>query len=127
MGILIYDGECGFCTSSAKWARNRLPATHGIAPSQDLTDAELAGMGLTRADVDRAAWWYVPGERPAEGAEAISKTLIAIGGRTALVGRLMGLPGIRALGGAVYRWIASHRSLVGGWVGRLSGRSRSEA
>ena len=127
MGILIYDGECGFCTNSAKWARKRFPPPHGIAPSQDFTDADLAGMGLTRADVDRAAWWYVPGEQPAEGAEAISKTLIVIGGRSALLGRFMWLPGVRVLAGVVYRWVADHRPLVGRWAARLSRRSRSEA
>ena len=125
MGILIYDGECGFCTNSAKWARDRFPAPHGIAPSQDFKDADLAAMGLTRADVDRAAWWYVPGEPPAEGAEAISKSLIAIGGRAALLGRLMWLPGVRLLAGVVYRWVASHRPLVGRWAGRLSRRSEA--
>ncbi|MBW3537644.1 MAG: DUF393 domain-containing protein, partial [Actinobacteria bacterium] len=91
MGTLIYDGECGLCTKSAKWVRNRLPAGHAIAPSQDYSDADLAAMGLTRDDVERAAWWYVPGDPPAEGAEAISKTLVAIGGRSAVIGKLMWL------------------------------------
>lgn len=127
MGILIYDGECGFCTKSAKWARNRLGQPHGIAPSQDFTDDELAGMALTREDVERAAWWYEPGSRPVEGAECISQTLIAIGGPHAVVGRFLWLPGVRVLSGVVYRWVAANRPLVGRWVARLSPRSRSEA
>ena len=127
MGTLIYDGECGFCTNAAIWSRKRLPEPHGIAPSQDFDAAQLAAMGLSRADVERAAWWCEPGRTPVEGAECISRTLIAIGGRSALVGKLLWLPGVRVLSGIAYRWVAAHRPLVGRWVGRLSGRSRSAA
>lgn len=127
MGILIYDGECGFCTNSAKWARKRLPPPHGSAPSQDYSDADLAAIGLSRTDVDRAAWWYEAGTPPVEGAECISRTLVAIGGRSALVGRLMWLPGVRVLAGVIYRWVARNRPLVGRWAGRLSRRRESEA
>ncbi len=127
MGTLIYDGECGFCTNSAKWARKRLPPPHGIAPSQDFDDAQLANMGLTRADVDRAAWWYEARTPPVEGAECIARTLLAIGGRAAWVGRLLWLPGVRVLSGIVYQWVAANRPLVGRWVARLSRRSRTAA
>ena len=127
MGILIYDGECGFCTDSANWARKRFPAGHTIAPSQDFDDYQLAAMGLTRADVDRAAWWHEAGRAPAEGAECISRTLIAIGGRAAVVGRLMWLPGIRLLSGIAYRWVANNRPIVGRWVTRLSRKSQTAA
>ena len=127
MGTLIYDGECGFCTDSAKWARKRFPAGHRIAPSQDFDDSQLAEMGLTRADVERAAWWYEPGPAPVEGAECISQTLIAIGGRSAVVGRLIWLPGIRLLSGIAYRWVANNRPIVGRWASRLSRKSRTAA
>ena len=127
VGTLIYDGECGFCTNSAKWARKRLPPPHGIAPSQDFDDAQLAHMGLTRADVDRAAWWYDPATGAAEGAECIVRTLIAIGGRAAWIGRLLWVPGVRVLSGIAYRWVANNRPLVGRWAARLSKRSQSAA
>lgn len=120
MGTLIYDGECGFCTNSAKWARKHLPAPHGIAPSQGFSDAELAEMGLTRADVLRAAWWYDPATGAAEGAECISRTLVAIGGRWAWLGRILWLPGVRILAAIAYRWVAANRPLVGKWAARLS-------
>ena len=127
VGVLIYDGECGFCTNSAKWARNRLPEPHRIAPSQDFDQAALADMGLSRADVDRAAWWYEPGSAAVEGAECISRTLLAIGGKPALIGRLLWLPVMRLLSGFLYRWVAANRPLVGRWAARLSRRSRTAA
>lgn len=127
MGTLIYDGECGFCTTSAKWARHRLPAPHAIAASQSFSGAELRAMGLTRDDVMRAAWWYEAGTPPVEGAECISRTLLAIGGRAAWVGRLLWLPGVRVLSGIVYRWVAANRPLVGRWLARLPKRSRRAA
>lgn len=127
MGTLIYDGMCGFCTNSANWARKRLPPPHGIAPSQDFDDRALADMGLSRADVERAAWWYDPATGPAEGAECVARTLAAIGGPAALAGRVLWLPGVRFVSRAVYRWIARNRPLVGRWLARLPGRSRTAA
>ena len=127
MGILIYDGKCGFCTDSAKWARKRLPSPHHIAASQEFSDAGLADMGLTRADVERAAWWFEPGEDPAEGAECVARTLMAIGGIPAVVGRSLRLPGVRLLSDRAYRWVADNRPRVSRWVARLSDRSRRGA
>ena len=127
VGTLIYDGECGFCTNAAKWARNRLPAGHGIARSQDFDDAQLRAMGLTRADVDRAAWWIEEGRAPAEGADAIARSLVAMGGRQAVIGRVVVLPLVRVLARRAYRWVAENRATTSRWMDRLSKRSRSAA
>lgn len=134
-GTLIFDGNCGFCRASAEWCRRRLGPLHSVRASQEYDDAELAALGLTRAQVDAAAWWVDDGRAalagrpvsPLMGADAIAACLIAIGGAEAMVGQALRLPLVRPLAGAVYGWVAEHRPLVGAWfrqVGRAARGAR---
>lgn len=125
--MLIYDGECGLCRKSAKWCRQRLHPDVGVVPSQQFTDEELAAMSLTREDVMRAAWWIEAGEPPAEGAAAIAKSLVAMGGREARIGRVLELPVARRLARWAYRWVAENRMTTSRWLARLSRGSRTAA
>lgn len=126
-GILIYDGECGLCRKSARWCRQRLHPDVGVVPSQQLSDEELAALGISRDDVRRAAWWIEEDEPPAEGAAAVAKTLVAMGGRQARIGRLLELPGARLVARGAYRWVAKNRNTTGRWLSRLSRGSRTAA
>jgi predicted DCC family thiol-disulfide oxidoreductase YuxK len=65
--------------------------------------------GLSRADLDRAAWTVDRRGRKAAGAAAISQTLEALGGPWRLLGALLRLPGVSWLAEWVYVWVASHR------------------
>ncbi|NDH76279.1 MAG: DUF393 domain-containing protein, partial [Actinobacteria bacterium] len=42
--LLIFDGDCGFCTTSAGWIERRLPDDVRVAPWQIL---DLEQYGLT--------------------------------------------------------------------------------
>jgi len=53
-GLLIYDGDCGFCTTTANYARRLLPDDVAVEPWQSL-DLEL--YDLTMADVLSAAYF----------------------------------------------------------------------
>lgn len=121
---MIYDGECGFCTESAKWCEARLGDRGTIRASQTYSDAELADLGLSRADVDRAAWWVNPPHRPLEGNEAIAACLMAIGGPYALGGRLIDLPGVQSAAGLAYRWVATNRPAVSQIARRIARLTR---
>lgn len=67
--------------------------------------------GLTRKELDRAAWTIDrSGERLA-GAAAINRTLAALGGPWRLVAALSHVPGIGWLEDRVYAWVAGHRRL----------------
>ena len=125
--MLIYDGECGLCRNSAKWCRHRLPPDIDVVPSQRFSDDELAAMRLTRQDVSLAAWWIEEGCAPAGGADAVVRALLAMGGRQALIGRLLGLPLIKILTRRAYRWVAENRSTTSRWLARLPKRSRTAA
>ena len=52
--LLIFDGDCGFCTTSAGWIERRLPDDVRVAPWQIL---DLEQYGLTESDVTSAAYW----------------------------------------------------------------------
>ena len=49
--VLIFDGDCGFCTTSARWIEAR------GARVQAWQTLDLTELRLTVADVDEAAWW----------------------------------------------------------------------
>ncbi len=123
-GILIFDGECGFCRSSANWCRRRLDTRHAVTASQDFNDAELSRLGVTRDQVNAAAWWIEPGREPARGAEAIASALVAMGGTKAVIGSVLRSPVMRPLAGVTYDWVADHRPLVSRASGLIAGAGR---
>lgn len=69
--LLIFDGDCAFCTTSVAWLGRILPAMPAAAPYQ-WTD--LATYALTPADA-RARVWLVDGGRQFGGAAAVAALL----------------------------------------------------
>lgn len=65
--------------------------------------------GLTRAQVEAAAWAVLPDGRRVQGAAAINWTLaVALGNRLPVF--VYGLPVIHQIQDRVYAWVADHRS-----------------
>lgn len=108
--VLVYDGDCGFCTTSATWiaARWKPPGRAELVPFQRLGDAGLARLGLTADDVTRAAWWVEDGRR-SRGHLAVAHALMAAGGGWGLVGRVLLVPPLRELAAVGYRIVARYR------------------
>jgi predicted DCC family thiol-disulfide oxidoreductase YuxK len=50
-GVLVYDGDCGFCTTSARWLGGHAKGNVQIVPWQS---ANLASMNLTEAQCSAA-------------------------------------------------------------------------
>jgi predicted DCC family thiol-disulfide oxidoreductase YuxK len=88
---LIFDGDCGFCTTAVRWLQKRLPRVPATAPFQ-WTD--LAEFGLDEQQA-RARVWFVTGEHRYGGAAAVAAVL-----------RGQPNPALRALGwlGTVPPW-----------------------
>ena len=113
--ILIHDGDCAFCTRSARWIAARWrPGTARSVASQSLDDATLARLGLTRADVTEAAWWVAADGSTHRGDRAIASALCAAPGWTNRLGRALSLPGIRALAPTGYALVAANRHRLPG-------------
>lgn len=113
--VLIYDMDCGFCTTSARWIERRwrrapVPVLVG---SQQLDDDTLVAVGLSRARVTQEACW-VDGDVVCGGADAIAASLAAAGGWPGQLGRIMRLPGLIQLGRLVYPAVARHRHRMPG-------------
>lgn len=104
-GTVIYDADCGFCTTCATWLQAH--GTCEIAPWQSL---DLDAIGLTEADVSAAAWWIDPtGVVLERGAGAVGEALKTCRGPYAVLGRLTLARPIRPLANLVYRLVARYR------------------
>lgn len=114
MPVLIYDGDCGFCTRAAEWARVRTPDVT-VTPWQW---ADLAALGLTIERCRAAVQWIdEAGKEPGRayaGAAAVAGWLTHRGGWGARLARLYPLPGMRQLADAGYRLVAQYRHRLPG-------------
>lgn len=109
--LLVFDGDCGFCTSTAMWVEARAPDIR-VAPWQVL---ELDALGLSGDDVTRFAWWLDPRAGLRErGHRAIGHALLACRMPWPIVGRLVLTPPFSWLGIPVYRLVARFRGSLPG-------------
>ncbi|MDW3217694.1 MAG: DUF393 domain-containing protein [Acidimicrobiales bacterium] len=104
--MLVFDGDCGFCTSSARWIERRLPADARVEPWQSL---DLSEIGLTEDDVQMAAYWVGDDGRVHRGHRGIGRSLIAAGGAWKVVGWALILPPISWFARLGYYVVAKYR------------------
>jgi predicted DCC family thiol-disulfide oxidoreductase YuxK len=109
-GVLVFDGDCSFCTSSARLAA-RLVKSAGTVPWQR---ADLDALGVRQEDAIASVQWVGADGRVSGGAEAIARMLLTGTLLLRLLGGLMLLPGIRRLADVVYRLVAKNRSRLPG-------------
>jgi predicted DCC family thiol-disulfide oxidoreductase YuxK len=112
--LLIYDGDCSFCTTSADWVAARWHGRARAVPWQILGTDELAAHALTREDVRSAAWWIDQRRHPSRGHVAIAHALAAGSGWSATVGHVLLVPPIRWIAAAIYPLIARFRHRLPG-------------
>jgi len=108
-GLLIYDGDCGFCTTAATWIqRHWVVAGTRMTPWQFMGETELAQAGLSVADVSKRVYWH--DETGAYGGErAIARALMAAGFPWRGLGHLIDIWPVRLLARPVYRAVARYR------------------
>jgi predicted DCC family thiol-disulfide oxidoreductase YuxK len=112
--VLIYDGDCGFCTSvaasiSRRW---RIPAT--AAAWQDLGEAGLADLGLTPEAAQQAAWWVDGEGRRYRGQLAVAKALQAAKGWRRAMGTVLLIPPVSWAAALGYRLVVRYRHRLPG-------------
>ena len=69
--VLVFDGDCGFCTTAVRWLERTLPAMPPTVPYQW---ADLSVCGLSLDDVQAQVWLVVGGHRYG-GARAVAALL----------------------------------------------------
>jgi predicted DCC family thiol-disulfide oxidoreductase YuxK len=113
-GLLIFDGDCGFCTTSARFASRWVDRRqrYAIAPWQEV---DLARYGLTGADCIAAAQFVRPDGAVVAGHRAIAEGLTQGAPGWRPLGHVLTLPGVDRVAARVYAWVAGHRyALPGG-------------
>ncbi|MFE0380518.1 thiol-disulfide oxidoreductase DCC family protein [Streptomyces inhibens] len=109
--VLVYDGDCAFCTSSVRFAERRLRPRCEAAPWQ-FTDLEK--LGVTQQRAEHEVLWVTPNGSVHGGAQAVAKLLLSAHGGWPLVGALLTLPPVRWFARGVYRVVANNRQKMPG-------------
>jgi predicted DCC family thiol-disulfide oxidoreductase YuxK len=108
--ILIFDGDCGFCTRSVNVLK-RLPI-HAEVTAYQFTDLELYGTTPERANHELLL--VDPTGRIHGGAQAVARLLLTAGGIYTAAGWALRTPPIRWIAAGVYRLIANNRQRMPG-------------
>lgn len=122
--VLVFDGDCAFCTSCVTWAERYLRATLAsggwdAVPSRraDLATLEARAGGVGLVSPERAArelLWVTPTGRVYGGAQAVARLLMRTGGAWAYAGAVLALPPVRPAAEALYRLVARNRRRLPG-------------
>jgi predicted DCC family thiol-disulfide oxidoreductase YuxK len=103
--VLVYDGDCGFCTTCARFLERIGPDAEIVA--WQLTD--LAELGVTEEQAADAVQWVAVDGTVRSGHEAIAAVLSSAGRIWRIAGRLIVLPGVSRLAARAYRLTADNR------------------
>jgi predicted DCC family thiol-disulfide oxidoreductase YuxK len=103
--VLVYDGDCAFCTTCAR-ALERIGPDAEIVAWQ-LTD--LAELGITEEQAADAVQWVEVDGTVRSGHEAIAAVLGSAGRVWRAIGAALVLPGASWIAAKAYRLVADNR------------------
>ena len=103
--VLVYDGDCGFCTTCARFLERIGPDAEIVA--WQLTD--LDALGVTEEQAADAVQWVAVDGTVRSGHEAIAAVLGSAGWVWRIAGRLIVMPGVSWLAARAYRLTADNR------------------
>lgn len=109
--VLVFDGDCAFCSTAARWGRRWVPSRRAeiVAWQQ----ADLDALGLTVEECVEALQW-VDGAQHAAGPVAIAAYLRTARAPWPVLGAVLATRLATALAWPVYRWVAAHRHQLPG-------------
>jgi predicted DCC family thiol-disulfide oxidoreductase YuxK len=109
--VLLFDGDCGFCTTCVNWMQRHIRRLDATVPYQQ---ADLDALGVTAAQAEQALQWVAADGTVYSGELAVAHVLIDAGKGWSVIGRAIALPGVRQISGVVYRWVARNRQRLPG-------------
>jgi predicted DCC family thiol-disulfide oxidoreductase YuxK len=112
--ILIYDGDCGFCTSVAAGISHRWRVPAETRAWQSLGEDGLAELGLTPEAAQQAAWWVDADGRRFRGHRAVAKALLGARGWRRMAGGAILLPPVSWAAAVGYRVVVRYRHRLPG-------------
>ncbi|CAB4608149.1 unannotated protein [freshwater metagenome] len=109
-----FDEDCGVCSASVRWLMKRTDSSVTFRPNRELDDTALLSASADAIVVTASgeSWTAI---------EAVATILDRSGwlGRVGAFG--LRLPGIHAVAGLVYRWVAANRARLSARLGLASG------
>lgn len=120
--VFLYDGDCSFCTTCARFIERRIPTRAQVLAWQH---ADLDDLGVTQAQAEEAVLW-IPREDAGRlppvrsGPEAIARLLIDGGSYWKPLGWGLSLAPVRWLAWPVYRLVARNRHRLPGGTAACS-------
>lgn len=109
--VLVFDGTCGFCTTSVRLAQRWIRRMPSAVPYQAV---DVAVLDLDAARCAAALQYVARDRRVHEGEDAVAALLLGAGGGWWLLGAFLQVPGVHWLSGVVYRWVAANRHRLPG-------------
>lgn len=109
--VLLFDGDCAFCTSCVRLVERRIRPEAEIVAWQF---ADLAQLGVSEEQATDALQWVASDGSVRSGHEAVAAMLGSSGAIWRLAGRILLLPGISWVAARAYRSIASNRHRLPG-------------
>jgi predicted DCC family thiol-disulfide oxidoreductase YuxK len=120
--VLVFDGDCAFCTSCARLLERIGPEAEIVAWQL----ADLRELGITAAQAAEAVRWIEADGTVRTGHEALAAALATAGWLWRVAGRAILLPVVSPLAAAGYRLVARNRHrLPGGTPACAAGRDRN--
>jgi predicted DCC family thiol-disulfide oxidoreductase YuxK len=107
--VLVFDGDCSFCTTVARWSARRFRHGERAQAWQYLSTAFLEQHHLSVDDVRDAAWWVDGDGLRERGHRAVARALLAGGGVRWPVGWLAITPPTSWIAAGVYRFVVRWR------------------
>ena len=107
---LVFDGDCSFCSSSARVLERITGSKVSILPYQRI---DLTQFGLTEAECELAVQ-FVSFTKKSSGHLAIADALIASKNLWSVAGVVLKLPVITSAGFLVYGWVSKNRHRLPG-------------
>ena len=110
--VFLFDGDCAFCSSCARFIDRRIPTDATVVPWQW---TELEGLGVGVDEVDVAVIWVTSSTSHTAGPAAIADLLRSSTGRPwQVMGRLLAPAPVLWATGFAYRWVARNRDKMPG-------------
>jgi predicted DCC family thiol-disulfide oxidoreductase YuxK len=121
--LLVYDGDCAFCSTSVRWLEERFPDAFAAQPYQR---TDLARLGLTEDEAHARLQWIgdvlAPQTTREQGARAVGALLRRGGTQTGGVsgalwralGSLPTVPPTSWISAGVYALVAKNRHRLPG-------------
>jgi predicted DCC family thiol-disulfide oxidoreductase YuxK len=108
--VLVFDGDCAFCTSSVRLLERIGPEAEIVAWQQ----TGLYALGLSEEEAAAAVQWVEVDGTINSGHEAVAAALGSAGSIWAFAGRALLLPRIAPIAAGAYRLIADNRHRLPG-------------